>query len=298
MCMTLARSSSFLGFVIAVFVCAASTHAQSINWPKTFNGQPDFDFDRTEVVIELENKKEELGFDPYVATVGDLLAEEPVDPFDPKPRYRKDKKSGNNNPFLPPQLVESEALANTEDASLTALLPANDVSAGVSLDVSKTDETVDLSEFEAYLTNLVERKGVHFTTPDLSTRNLSSELAFVRVQSVVTSPEKYAILNRKKYRPGDRFTLRVKVKATPVDIEPMLEKHMPPRASIDSATWAKYEAIKAKILEDYAKKAEEKAKEAKGTYKQLPIIVKRVEHRAVVLRLYEREYRLKMKWGR
>lgn len=74
-----------LSITTVLSLALGSTHAQeSLPWPKTFVGQPDFDFLREDVINEYKRKKGENA-DIYIATLQDLLATKEIDPFVPKP---------------------------------------------------------------------------------------------------------------------------------------------------------------------------------------------------------------------
>jgi hypothetical protein len=67
----------------SIFISSAFAQ-EGLPWPKTFVGQPDFEFLRQDVINEYERKKGEEA-DKYVATLRDLLTTKDIDPFTPKP---------------------------------------------------------------------------------------------------------------------------------------------------------------------------------------------------------------------
>lgn len=73
---------TFLGITTVSF---AQYNQTTLPWPKTFVGEPDFDYLRNEVIDEYKRKKgQELS--KYVSTLDILLNAKEVDPFIPRPR--------------------------------------------------------------------------------------------------------------------------------------------------------------------------------------------------------------------
>ena len=81
-CRTLLCATAF----IAVTTTAqAQFDENSAIWPKTFIGEPDFDFLRQDVIEEYKKKKGGESI-KYISTLNDLLEASNIDPFIPRPR--------------------------------------------------------------------------------------------------------------------------------------------------------------------------------------------------------------------
>ena len=295
---TIRKPSNLVLLLLAISLLAGT--AQAANWPRTFSGQPDFDFTREEVVKELQDKKTELGFEPYIATLEDIIGATEVNPFDPKPRYRQIPLAGEGvtrNPFLPEQLLENESVGaaasgTVGESSLVDLpdfdLIASDITAHLGAASSTTAPTLDLSEFENYLDKLARELSAPVTELDLSQVNLAPEVQQLGIQSIVTSPLKYAIINGRRYKVGDTLpmTLQIPVVASPVDRA--LEAELPNKNQLDAATYAAYKAVYDKVMAKYSQQ-----QTTETVTKHVQAYIKRIESRTVVLTIFGKEYELK-----
>lgn len=70
---------------ISSISAAHAQYDQTLPWPKTFVGEPDFDFERGEVVEEYKKKKGGEA-NKYISTLNDLLSAKGIDPYIPRPR--------------------------------------------------------------------------------------------------------------------------------------------------------------------------------------------------------------------
>ena len=76
---------------LCIFMISSTAFAQDMTtpqafpWPKTFVGEADFDFIRTDVIDEYKKKKGNDA-DKYIVTFPDLLDAKKIDPFVPRPK--------------------------------------------------------------------------------------------------------------------------------------------------------------------------------------------------------------------
>lgn len=288
---TIQMQSRFFAYFFVALLGGVSALAQT--WPQTFQGQPDFDFSREEVVKELEKRKIELGFEPYIATVEDLMNTNNVDPFVLKPRYRIDKTGDQNvNPFLPKQLLNNTRLKEPEEVIETAAAEVDVNEKAPKLETQEVDLTVDFKAFEAMLAKVVE-KNAQLQEPDLSNVNLSPELKKLRLQSITLSPQKYASINNRRYSEGDRFTILVNVKSTFKNITPILDAQMPKEENVSEENFAEYQKIREQAETNYTRLMNEKA--SKTSRHRVNVRVAAIESGRVVLQIAGRKYALKLK---
>ena len=294
-------------FCFALFLLAAvPVFAQEASWPRTFSGQPDFDFQRSIIVQELQDKKKELGFEPFIANMQDLLTDRKIDPFTPKPRYRRSPstKKGDTtaNPFLPTQLVDNEAVAitNSEDISLTGL-PEYDIDLST-LDLSLlspsdnvSETVVDVKDFEKFLNRVAGKQTLEFEKPDLTIYDYSGEVQNLTLQSISTSPVKYVVIKNQRYTEGDQFSIAVKISPKPLDIGKIIDQHMPSALSVPAETFKEYVALRDKAVKEYEARAKKASQEASAGYHNITVTVKKIEHRKVKLDIFDRSYSLKLK---
>jgi hypothetical protein len=285
-----------------VFMMLFSVSVNAATWPKTFSGQPDFDFTREEVIKELKGKQKELGFKPYIANLEDIMITESIDPFTPKPRYRQIPLVGEGvtrNPFLPAQLLENENLNSTGEEAITTPeksllnlpdfeLIATDISAHIGeANSATTAPFLDLTEFETYLDKLAAELSKPATELDLATVDLAPEVQELNIQSIVTSPLKYAIVNGRRYKVGESIplTLKIPVVSTPVDHALIAE--LPNESQLDAETYAAYKAVYEKIIAKHSTKKEELIE------KNVQAYIKNIERRTIILVIFGKEYEIK-----
>lgn len=75
---------SYKALLLATFITTPALAQDTLQWPKTFVGQPDFEFLRQDVITEYKRKKGENAY-KYIATLTDLFTTKDLDPYTPKP---------------------------------------------------------------------------------------------------------------------------------------------------------------------------------------------------------------------
>ena len=137
-----------------LWAAPAKAQQQEINWPVTFGGQPDFDFNRKEVVGEIQQQIDQDGYGQSVGTIEELLQTKAIDPFNPKNKYSV-------------KTIE-------EDVEITGLpeytLNNPDLAGLVSPSVVTASSAVDLEEFKLFLEGIVVLRLINFviTPPAVS----------------------------------------------------------------------------------------------------------------------------------
>ena len=86
----------------------AQYEEQGVPWPRTFVGEPDFDFLRGEVVDEYKKKKGAES-SKYISTLDDLLNAQSIDPFVPRPRTTDMGRSKYSKDVFEQRFVQKKA---------------------------------------------------------------------------------------------------------------------------------------------------------------------------------------------
>jgi hypothetical protein len=220
MCMTRLPSIKNIVCVCLLLAMAAPVvpHAQQnrssvrpqsrVEWPRTFGGQPDFEFERTEALQAVQAERTRTGMAPFVLpTLADLLADEDVNLFTaPK--------------LTSPTEVATDVLDDDDLAGLSAPLEVAELP-------SLTEVTaVDLTEFEDMLVAVAAEKLQNYQ-PSLQGMNLQYLISYLQVQSIMVSPVQAATINGMRYSVGDTITLSAPLTPTDAELLDAMRAHMP-----------------------------------------------------------------------
>lgn len=267
----------FFSLLLLASVIAAPTHAQqkqNLNWPKTFSGQPDFVFIKDDVIKEALTKAKEEGAEPPTsATLDDILTQKttvtPLQLEAPNPRLETAQPDD-----LP---TTSIATPTTPDATLPDVV---------------ADALLDVSEFKKVL-EVAAQSAVRKARVNLNKYDFRPDLARLTLQAVVTSPNQYAIINQHRYGVGDRLHITVPVQISEDDIKTALNAHMPPASALPPERYAQYETTRQDVLTAF--KAEQSAGKIRRT-QRVPVQIKRIESRKVILSINGKDYDLEIKY--
>lgn len=265
-------------FMVVGFISfPLTTHAQQLQWPKTFSGQPDFVFERNEIIKnELSRAKNEGAEQPTTSTLDDLLT----------PQMKK---------LSPLQLRQSQSVHTSQEDVESEVdfssLGGNIQS--VALPDVVRNELLDISEFKELL-DVTAKTAVRKTRLDTNSFDFSPYLARLTLQAVVTSPTQYAVINQRRYKPGERLQLHVPVPISLDDIESALNQHMPPEDVLPEDRFKQYQTARKEVLDDYAQQI--KTGRLKRTQK-LSVQLQKIESRRAILKVGERQYDLAIKYA-
>lgn len=280
-----ARFAIALSVVLGTTASAmAQSASQDLPWPKTFNGQPDFDFKREEIIDDMQENGVVDGLE--VATMRRLLQTTIVNPF------TKEKKSSTT--------AQEEDSTKINKAALAALfgdIPENVLSGDTSatntqLPGYENKVTLDLTEFADFLDNVIKQK-VHSRKTNLKTYNFENDLDRVIIQSIVTSPVKYAIINQNRYSVGDRFLLPIQIRIYDSELDALLAPYLPQPESFSEDVYQKYIDIKNEAITKY--KSGNSDSKANVVTHNVSVTIRDILHRKVRVSIYGNEYELKIK---
>jgi hypothetical protein len=258
--------------VLLVLTLAGAARASAADWPVTFRGQPEFDYDREEIIEESKNQRvaergkarEGTGLLP---TLGTLMRRNLVDPF------RKESAS----------LVSPTDVPQLELQVSMPALPT----------ISPVDQ-LNVTEFENYLRTIVNTPpGTE--APDFSNYNFKNDLKRIVIQSLVTSPTPYVLLNGKKLGVGESFLLPVELAAGEDPVEKQINAQMPSEQTVSAAAYKQFKEIRDGALRAYRKKKVEAIKARAGApLHNVNVSIKEIQHRKVIVSINGRDYELRV----
>jgi hypothetical protein len=267
--------------VLLALVLGQTAHAQSrvkLEWPRTFTGQPDFAFTREEAFADARARAARNGEPaPQLPSLLTLSADDTVpDPL----RLR-----ANEAP------TEGSLQVNEDEDFSGVTMMVNTANA---LPIYATPSVPDLREFRATLAGVISSTLADWR-PDPARFDLASVVNSLLLQAIVTSPNHYAIINGGRYTEGSSFLMRVPVAVPDSEVMRAVGAEMPTAGTFDNASQAAYTAAYEEALAAYA--AARNANPQLGQQAlNLPVVVKEIQTRKVVVEVYGRLYDLTMRY--
>lgn len=356
-------------------LASGSAFGQELPWPRTFVGQPDFEFLRDEVAQEFRKRKGAEAH-KYIATLNGLYNNREVDPFVPTPatadigqsKYSKlsfeSRLESKNRPFRSAypdieigsgvnvvlsngksvqsvllddnhvrlleddrkvkievdaestvvEAIKRENIARQFDLLFTEKAKSVNAEEGedatleglpqfslAQIDLPEIDnidpnEQEALDDFLSFLENILTQASQKDPT-GLEGKDFTRELAGIAIQSIVTQPLQYVIINQRRYNVGDSFVMRTKIEDMPEqDLGASIDEYIPSQEEIGEDLHKHYLAIKEKALAQYEEKSSEQEKE-QGKFHDISVVVKDIERRKVIFSIFGQNYPVKMKFS-
>lgn len=259
---------------LSALVLPFAAQAQSMRWPTTtsFRGQPEFEFNRTEVMKDAETSKvagrgRAVSGEVLAPSIGTLIQRSLTNPFD--------SESG-----------EVALRGDIPQISLDIQIP--------DLPDLTVEDRLNLDEFEAFLQSLLRTAPEQFAA-DFSDYDFSKELNKVVISSMMTSPDPYVVINGRRFREGDRFLLPVRAQDNTGRIEQMIDDQLPNPRSVTEGTYQKFVQMRDEAIADYKRRREEALRaSANGNVHNVSVTVKRILHRQVLVAVEGKEYTLRL----
>lgn len=263
--------------LVTFLTLAATAQAQTtrggglnrLDWPRTFAGQPDFEFGRAEVIADAKGKNAKP-----VPTLADLLEDVPLDPLGLE------------------GLKGAGTVSGTAEVSGTVVVgAAQDVSGGIfQLPSLGGGDDMDLTGFRRGLQQRLSEYLQNWQ-PDLRTFELSYLLRNLKLQGVMTSPVRQAIINGTTYRVGEQLKASVTVEPSGAELLNVMEEQIPPAHTLTPAQAAQYR----EAFDTEAALVARNRQEAPANFQRtftLPVTVRAIESRKVTLELNGMTYDL------
>lgn len=159
-----------------------------------------------------------------------------------------------------------------------------------------TDEQKEgLDAFASFLENIITQ-ATKARDADMKEINFESELSKLSIQSIVTSPYPYAIINNKRYTEGDRIPLKITyAEKDTSEIEQLIDSYMPNKDAISEGSYKQYQALKNDALGQFKDRSSILGQKTKGNIHKINATIKEILSRTVVLDMLNQEYKLEIK---
>jgi hypothetical protein len=270
----LPRSTSVFTLLL-LLACGSAAHAQEshrgtrINWPRTFGGQPDFEFARADVVKDATDAATKQGLPaPSFPTLEELLEDTTLTPLMLEE--------------LPVENVSATATVSVTDVSQTGfiadILPAMD-----------RDEKIDLTEFRTMLVGALAQQVRTFRLSD--GMDASYLLRQLKLQAVVRSPVAYATINETRYKVGDTITLPLMAGPSDMAQINLLNGLKPPSESMTPEAADQYQAVVEDVIKELAAKKTANPAEYQKVF-DLPVTLMEIQPRTVIVQFQGQKHEL------
>lgn len=204
-----------------------------------------------------------------------------------------DSMLGESNQYL-----KSSDLAEEEEQTpdITGLpeyhISINDLP---NLDKITTEQRQGLDAFASFLENIITQ-ATKTRDANIKEIDFESELAKLSIQSIVTSPYPYAIINNKRYTEGDRIPIRVTyAEQDTSEIEALIESYMPNKEAISEESYNQYLLLKQEALDQFAERAGILGQKTQDNSHKINATIKEILSRKVVLDMLDNQYVLEIK---
>lgn len=284
----------------------ANAQERIIPWPSTFAGQPDFDFSRQELIDELRKEQrdntpadEEVPPLELPASWQLLYSSNIIDPF-ANQRINRQLRDGetaaqsaaNNEANAPAQPIDINQMSELFGRDLSAELPSSPNLLSAAL--PRFNETeVNLSEFRDFIDNLISRE-MSRQQANLQDTDFQPYINNLTIQSIVTSPYKYVLINNRRYTVGDRFLLPVESTIDAGSIEDRVNNFIPPAETVSEDVYAQYISIRDAALQTLAERLNTPSINTES-YK-VSVTIREIERQKVIVSVLGKEYELKMRF--
>ncbi|HEX2859494.1 MAG TPA: hypothetical protein VHP58_04795 [Alphaproteobacteria bacterium] len=277
MYMTPARFIKAIMFVAALLLAAgadaqvlnqAPTPAASgsrLNWPRTFAGQPDFEFSRSEVIED--SAKQNKGKPLAVPVLSDLLEDVPLDPL----RLTQVAVGPSG----------TTVSGTADDGGNVQYGPSGEPLTSSTLPALNVPESLDLREFRS---GMAQRLAEYMQNwhPDLRTFELSYLLRGLALNGVMTSPERRAIINGTTYAVGDQIKATVTIAPSDPELIAVLEDQLPAEGTVTKEQAQAYFDVYEQTVATLAAQRKTNPGQYQRTF-TLPVTVRAIQSRKVTL---------------
>lgn len=196
------------------------------------------------------------------------------------------------------QYIKSSDLNNSdEDIPDVEGLPEYHISINNLPDLDKiTDEQKEgLDAFASFLENIITQ-ATKARDADIKEINFEQELAKLSIQSIVTSPYPYTIINNQRYTEGDRIPIKISYAAKDTsEIEQLIDSYMPNEEAISDESYNQYLLLKQTALDQFNERTGVLGQKAKDDTHKVNATIKEISSRKVILDILNEQYTLEIK---
>lgn len=268
------------GYVRILSVCAffsymliGGTPVWAQSWPESIaNRQVEFELNKEEIKATPEAETQD-------ASRGQVQENGPIE----EPTVPRVLERDVINPFDTEQVEAAPAMQMMPEDITVPELPDPEI-----------QQQINMDEFRNYLDTLVKNPPVE-TKTEITKQQVKRELGKISISSLMTSPEAYVVINDKRFKIGDRFSLRVKTPSTKTNMENFIEQQMPEKEALPNEVYQKFEAIKNEALEKYRSLEAKRQSEANANTHNISVIIRDIKHRQLVVSVSGHEYIIPIK---
>ncbi len=263
--------------VFFILICfSLPVKAQSIPWPETFRGSPEFEFNRNTLINKQNDAvKIERGVgrssvqEQDNGSIEKLMTSSVFNLYAVLSRKVESKK-------------ENDKEASIQDDLIQIDLP--------NLPVFGFNPVISKQDFTKRMLEIIDDPASYQVQYDED--SLKEKLKKVVIQGINASDTPYVVIQNQKLRIGDHFPLRVKVKDSSNQIIDRINGVMPPRSDLNEKDYLEYDKIRRDMIETYKKRRDDrnKAEETNDNLHKIYVVVRKIEHRNVSLRVQGNPY--------
>lgn len=200
---------------------------------------------------------------------------------------------GENNQYI----TSSDLSSSDEDLSEISGLPEYYISINdlPNLDKITTEQRQGLDAFASFLENIITQ-ATKTRDADMKEIDFESELAKLSIQTIVTSPYPYAIINNNHYTEGDRIPIKITyADKDTAEIEQLINSYMPNEDAISEESFQQYLMLKEDALKQFDERASILGQQAQGDTHNINATIKEILSRKVMLDMLGEQYILEIK---
>ena len=262
-------------YVLALlgFFYTAPATAPAQDWPESAaNRQIEFEMDERNLPATEEPETPEITRGQVTETrnlseptISDVLKRDIINPFD-----TEQKEASPVMQMLPEDIIVPD-------------LPDLEI-----------QQQINLDEFRNYLNTLVENPPQR-AKAEFSEEEIRKQLNKIKIDSLMTTPNSYVVINEKRFKIGDRFSMPVNIPSKGSGMENLIEEQMPEEGSVPEDIYQQFLEVKEEALEKYRRlEAQRQSETSAGTH-NISVIINDIQHRRLVVSVGGDEYAIPIK---
>lgn len=220
-----------------------ASHANKLEWPRTFSGQPDFLFTRDEAMTEARaraaREKEPL---PLTPSLKQLIEDDSA--LDPLGINKVEVTTSTATDISGTDVSETD-IVNTGQTLMERLMAQ-----AVDLPTVTATGKPDLTEFSRQL-NATISSTIARWQPSAGRYNFEAVINGLVLQAIVTSPVKYAVINQQRYEEGETFRITVPMSVPDAEIQDAMRTRMPVSGTLPESLMKSYDEVYKTTLDNF-----------------------------------------------
>ncbi|MFT7144835.1 MAG: hypothetical protein ACI8QY_000892 [bacterium] len=163
------------------------------------------------------------------------------------------------------------------------------------LDKVTIEQKEGLEAFASFLENIITQ-ATKARDADIKDIDFNAEFSKFSIQSIVTSPYPYAIINNHRFSIGDRIPVQISLATKDTsEMEALIDSYMPNEKAISAESFKQYSMLKSEALRQFKERTGQDGKKITGETHKISATIKAIESRKVIINLFDIEYALEIK---